>query len=73
MKGSAILGIILGCLFLVAIESLAVGAVIWLLWNWVVCALVTTVAPISYWMGYLIGLAISFIAGLFKTSITVNR
>ena len=49
------------------------GLIIWLLWNWVITSIFTSIAPISYWLAVGVGLCLSVIANFFKGIITVKK
>lgn len=65
-------GIIVAAIILIIFSSLATGAIIWGLWNWVVVSLFEA-EPISYWLGVGIGLILSVVGSFFRSNTTVKK
>lgn len=66
-------GSIILILAIFAASAFFSGLIIWLLWNWVVSSIFTSVAPISYWLAVGVGLCLSVISSFFKGIITVKK
>ena len=67
-KAGLIIGSIILVLAICAASVFLSGLIIWLLWNWVICSIFASVAPISYWLSVGVGLCLSLISGYFKTT-----
>ena len=63
------IGFIILVLAICAASAFLSGLIIWLLWNWVICSIFTSVAPISYWLAVGVGLCLSLISGYFRTTV----
>lgn len=72
-KAGLTIGFIILVLAICAASAFLSGLIIWLLWNWVITSIFTSVAPISYWLAVGVGLCLSVIANFFKGIITVKK
>ena len=72
-KAGLIIGSIILVLAICAASVFLSGLIIWLLWNWVITSIFTSIAPISYWLAVGVGLCLSVIANFFKGIITVKK
>ena len=68
-KAGLTIGFILLVLAISAASAFLSGLIIWLLWNWVICSIFASVAPISYWLAVGVSLCLSLISGYFKTTV----
>lgn len=69
----AFLAMILICFLMSVLFSFIPAGIIWAVWNFVVLAIWPTLPIIGFWQMYLILLAISFIASLFRSKVTINE
>lgn len=68
-----ILGIILGAILLAALIGAIEAAVFMLLWNYVVCAILTSLPTLSFWLAWGILLLINIIGSAFKSTVNVKK
>lgn len=68
-----ILGIILGAILLAALIGAIEAAVFMLLWNYVVCAIFTSLPTLSFWLAWGVLLLINIIGSAFKSTVNVRK
>ena len=67
------IGIILGVILLAALIGAIEAAVFMLLWNYVVCAIFTSVPTLSFWLAWGVLLLINIIGSAFKSTVNVKK
>lgn len=68
-----IIGIILGAVLIAALVGAIEAAIFMLLWNYVVCAIFTSVPTLSFWLAWGVLLLLNIIGSAFKTTVKVDR
>lgn len=68
-----ILGIILGAVLLAALVGAIEALIFMLLWNYVVCAIFTSVPTLSFWLAWGVLLLINIIGSAFKSTVNVRK
>lgn len=68
-----ILGIILGAILLAALVGAIEALIFMLLWNYVVCAIFTSLPTLSFWLAWGVLLLINIIGSAFKSTVNVRK
>ena len=68
-----IICIIFGAIFLAALVGAIEAAVFMLLWNYVVCAIFTSMPTLSFWLAWGVLLLINIIGSAFKSTVNVRK
>lgn len=68
-----IIGIILGAVLIAALVGAIEAVVFMLLWNYVVCAIFTSVPTLSFWLAWGVLLLLNIIGSAFRTTVKVQK
>lgn len=68
-----IIGIILGAILLAALVGAIEALIFMLLWNYVVCAIFTSLPTLSFWLAWGVLLLINIIGSAFKSTVNVRK
>ena len=68
-----IIGIILGVVLIAALVGAIEAVVFMLLWNYVVCAIFTSIPTLSFWLAWGVLLLLNIIGSAFRTTVNVKK